>query len=81
MVNAATGFDYTRDELMQIGEQAVQLQRKLFLVCGGRDPDFLPYLEKPIPDGPSRGRRIDPEDFAAARRYYCQLWGWDDRAG
>ncbi len=31
MVNAATGFNFNFEELMEIGERAIQLQRKLFL--------------------------------------------------
>jgi aldehyde:ferredoxin oxidoreductase len=81
MVNAATGFDYTFDSLMRIGEAAVQLQRQLFVDCGGQDADWLPYLENPVPEGPSKGRRIERADFVAARKHYCQSWGWDDGAG
>ncbi len=81
LVNAATGFDYTFDDLLQIGEAAVQLQRRLYTACGGRDADLLPYLETPVPEGPSQGRRIDPQDFAAARAHYYKLWGWNDGAG
>jgi aldehyde:ferredoxin oxidoreductase len=77
MVNAATGFDYTFDDLMQIGEQAIQLQRKLYCAFGGTDEDLLPYMETPIPDGPTEGCRIAREDFAVARKYYTNLWGWD----
>ena len=77
MVNAATGFDYTFEDLMQIGEQAIQLQRKLYCDFGGTDEDLLPYIETPIPKGPSGGNRISREDFAAARDYYYKRWGWD----
>ncbi len=80
LVNAATGFDYRFADLMQIGEASVQLQRRLFAECGGRDTDWLPCLETPVPEGPSRGRRIAPADFAAARAHYYALWGWNDRA-
>ncbi len=76
MVNAATGFDYSCAALMQIGENAIQLQRELYEACGGRDADYLPYLETPVPDGPSAGNRINPEDFRAARRLYYRFWGW-----
>ncbi len=79
MVNAATGLDYTIDELMQIGANAIQLQRELFETCGGRDADYLPYLNTPVPEGPSGGRNIDPEDFRAARRHYYRIWGWGDQ--
>ncbi len=81
LVNAATGFDYTFDDLMQIGEAAVQLQRRLYAACGGRDADFLPYLASPVPEGPSKGRRVVPEDFAAARAHYYELWGWNTGTG
>ncbi|MCB2170278.1 MAG: hypothetical protein KQI78_21655 [Deltaproteobacteria bacterium] len=77
MVNAATGFDYTFDDLMQIGEQAVQLQRKLYCDFGGTDEELLPYMETPIPDGPTEGCRIAREEFVAARDHYYALWGWN----
>jgi len=77
MVNAATGFDYTFDDLMQIGEQAIQLQRTLYCAFGGRDEDLLPYMETPIPDGPTGGNRIFREDFTTARDHYYTLWGWN----
>jgi hypothetical protein len=61
---------------MRIGEQAIQLQRKLYCDFGGSDEDLLPYMETPIPDGPTEGCRIAREDFAAARKHYTDLWGW-----
>lgn len=77
MVNAATGFDYTFEDLMQIGEQAIQLQRKIYCDFGGTDEELLPYMETPIPDGPTRGNKISREDFTDARKHYYTLWGWD----
>ena len=77
MVNAATGFDYTFEDLMRIGENAIQLQRTLYIDFGGRDEDLLPYLETEIPAGPTRGNKIDRGDFAKAREHYYRLWGWD----
>jgi aldehyde:ferredoxin oxidoreductase len=79
MVNAATGFDYTFEELMQVGERAIQLQRRLYLDFGGADEDLLPYLETEIPDGPTKGNKLDREDFTAARAHYYELWGWDTK--
>jgi aldehyde:ferredoxin oxidoreductase len=77
IVNAATGFDYSFEDLMQIGEQAIQLQRKLYCDFGGTDEDLLPYMETPIPEGPTGGNKISREDFSAARAHYYALWGWD----
>lgn len=77
MVNAATGFDYAFDDLMQIGEQAIRLQRKLYLAFGGRDDDMPPFMEQALPDGPTKGNKISREDFATARDHYYELWQWD----
>jgi aldehyde:ferredoxin oxidoreductase len=77
MVNAATGFTYTFEDLMRIGENAIQRQRTLYIDFGGRDEDLLPYLETEIPAGPTQGNKIDRDDFAKAREHYYRLWGWD----
>ncbi len=77
MLNAATGVDFCFDDLMEIGERSIQLQRKLYLHLGGLDEDFLPFLGDEIPEGPSKGARIDREDFYQARKHYYNLMGWD----
>lgn len=77
LVNAATGFDFTFDELMAVGERAIQLQRRLYVAFGGSDEYLLPYMETAIPDGPTKGSRIAREDFTAARAHYYRIWGWD----
>ncbi len=74
MVNAATGFNYTFADLMEIGRHSVQLQRKLYYRLGGKDEDFLPYLEVELPNGPSRGNKIKKGDFDKAREHYNTLW-------
>jgi aldehyde:ferredoxin oxidoreductase len=81
MVNAATGFDYSFRELMQIGEQAIQLQRKLHTDFGGADETLPPFMEKEIPDGPTRGNKLSKADFEKARKHYYTLWGWDSTTG
>jgi aldehyde:ferredoxin oxidoreductase len=78
MLNAATGFDFGFDDLMEIGERAIQLQRKLYLDLGGTDEEFLSFLENEIPEGPSKGARIDRNDFYQARKHYYKLMGWDE---
>jgi len=78
MLNAATGFNFHFDDLMEIGERAIQLQRKLYIHLGGTDEEFLPFLETEIPEGPSKGARIDRNDFYQARKHYYTLMGWDE---
>jgi aldehyde:ferredoxin oxidoreductase len=77
MLNAATGFDYSFEDLMQLGENAVQLQRKLYLETGGSDEGLPPFMEKEIPDGPIKGNRLSGDDFDVAREHYYNIWGWD----
>ena len=79
MINGATGFDYDFAELMKLGEAAVQLQKKLFIDFGGSDEEFLPYLEKETPAGPTEGLKINKADFEIARKHYYRLWTWDKR--
>ncbi len=78
MVNAATGFQLSFEELMEIGERTIQLQRKLYLDLGGKDGAFLPFLEEEISSGPSRGAKISRSDFNHARKYYYKVMGWDE---
>ena len=77
MVNAATGLDFTFDDLMKIGEESIQLQRRLYERLGGKDETFLPYLAEEIPTGPSKGSKISESDFLEARKHYYSLWKWD----
>ena len=57
-MNAATGADYTLEELMQAGERIINAER-LFLVKAGftRKDDSLPkrLTEEPAPTGPAKG--------------------------
>ncbi len=78
IVNGATGFDFTFADLMKIGENAVQLQRKLFLDFGGSDEKLLAFMEKEIPHGPTKGQKIDRDDFEKTRKHYYSLWHWDN---
>ena len=71
MVNAATGWNTTVDELLKAGERTFQLQRALSCKLGvtAKD-DVLPELAiRPIPDGGQEGhvpnmRKMLPEYYA-----------------
>lgn len=78
MVQAATGMDLSFEELMKVGERSVQLQRKLHMRLGGQDEALLPFMQEPIPAGPSKGMKIDADDFDRARKHYYALWSWDE---
>jgi aldehyde:ferredoxin oxidoreductase len=78
MLNAATGFGMTTDEMMQVGERIWHLERVFNQNAGIRaEEDTLPqrFFDEPIPDGPQKGavskmRELLPE--------YYKLRGWDE---
>lgn len=81
-VKAATGWDVSFQEALNVGRRAVNLMR-VFNIKGGLMPD----LEQPstrygsIPvDGPVKGRGIMPHWEQMLDNYY-QLMGWDRKTG
>lgn len=78
ILNAATGFTMTTDEMMKVGEQIWHMER-VFNQNAGIKPeeDTLPqrFFDDPILDGPQKGavskmRELLPE--------YYKLRGWDE---
>jgi aldehyde:ferredoxin oxidoreductase len=80
MVRAVTGWDVTADELEQVGERIINLER-LFNVREGvrRRDDVLPWrvMHEPIPAGPSAGMYCPPAELEAMLDEYYRLRGWD----
>ena len=83
LVRAATGWHCTLWELMKVGERRVNMMRQLNARRGfSREQDRLPArLSDPLPDGPSAGRRVDPEAQARMQDEYYGLMGWDVGTG
>lgn len=57
-LNAATGADYTLEELMQAGERIINAERQFLVKAGfSRKNDSLPQrlLQTPMPKGPAKG--------------------------
>ena len=57
-LNAATGVDYTLEELMQAGERIINAERQFLVKAGfSRKNDSLPrrLLQTPMPKGPAKG--------------------------
>jgi aldehyde:ferredoxin oxidoreductase len=82
-VRAATGWDVTVDELLEIGERAVNLAR-VFNVREGfnRSDDTLPdRLHAPLEGGPLTGTSIDRDAFEGAISALYTLKGWDPATG
>jgi aldehyde:ferredoxin oxidoreductase len=83
LVRCTTGWDCTFWELMKAGERRVNMMRQLNAIRGfTRDQDLLPVrLSDPLPDGPSKGRHVDPEAFSMMLDRYYRMMGWDRETG
>jgi aldehyde:ferredoxin oxidoreductase len=78
LLNNATGYNYSVDEMMQAGERIWNLERLFNLKAGlSKADDTLPkrLLENPIPSGPNKGKvhrlgELLPE--------YYKIRGWNE---
>jgi aldehyde:ferredoxin oxidoreductase len=81
ILNAVTGRDWNKEELMKIGERKVNLER-LFNLREGLKPadDTLPWriLNEPLPDGPSEGAVVNLEPMLDE---YYEARCWDSETG
>jgi len=80
LINAATGFSYTLDEMMLAGERIWNLER-VFNIKAGMVPerdDTLPrrLLEEPMPEGPHKGHVVR---LKVLLKYYYKVRGWDEK--
>ncbi len=75
-INAATGYDFTLDEIMQIGERIWCLKRTLNNLWGIRQSDdVLPKrLRTALEDGPTEGIAVEIDDLL---KDYYKLRGLD----
>jgi aldehyde:ferredoxin oxidoreductase len=77
LLNAATGLDYSLEEVCTAGERIFNAER-LFLTEAGfsRKDDTLPprIVSEPMPDGPAKGMVCRLEEMLEE---YYRLRGWD----
>ncbi len=78
LLAAATGFDYTVEEMLKCGERIWNLER-VFNLKAGLDPtqDTLPkrFLEEAMPEGPNKGAVVRLKDMLPE---YYRVRGWDE---
>jgi len=81
MLSAATGWDMTPEELVRIGERAVNLTRVFNVKLGiDRKDDHLPArASEEMPEGTSKGQKISKEDLDTMLNEYYMERGWDER--
>jgi len=78
LLNAATGLDYTMEDLMLAGERIWNQERLFNLKAGFTKADDTVsrrMLEEPLPDGPAEGNVLRLDEMLPE---YYQLRGWDE---
>ncbi len=77
-VNAATGWDMTTEEAMQVGRRAINLMRAFNFRNGITGPDMPSKRYGSTPaDGPAAGKGIS-QHFPGMLAKYYDMMGWDE---
>ena len=79
LMNALTGLDISKEQLLRIGERVVTMEKMFNLRFGATaDADTLPekFLKEPIAEGPSAGAMVDLKPMV--RDFYSKM-GWDEQ--
>jgi aldehyde:ferredoxin oxidoreductase len=83
ILNAATGWNMTMKEYMQVGERAIDLTRAFNAREGlTRSDDQLPKrMMEPLPDGQFAGKPFTQEMLDSMLDNFYELRGWDKKTG
>lgn len=82
MLSAATGWDFTLEEALEVGKRVVNLLR-VFNIRHGLISDqetLTPSYSSAPMDGPLKGKNIRP-DWEYMKRHYYEQMGWDRETG
>lgn len=82
-VNAVTGWDFTVEELLNVGERVMQAERAFNIRHGltpADDYNISPRLLEAPKDGKAMGRAVGPYIVGMIDEYY-DLMGWDRKTG
>lgn len=79
MINAVTGWDISREQLLEIGERIWNIERLFNVRDGlGRKHDMPPRLwVEPIKEGMYKGIGVDLDKYEKLLDEYYDLHGWD----
>ncbi len=79
LIHAASGWDYTKKDLQEVGMRVIDLERMFNNREGiSRKDDTLPkrYFDDPSPMKIAKGHHIDRKEFAGMLSRYYKLRGW-----
>ena len=80
-VNAITGWETSLWELLRATERS-EVMARIFNNREGFGPEddrLFRRLHEPIPAGPLKGQRIDPDRMKKAIQLYYEMMGWDEQ--
>mgnify|MGYP002064563746 CR=1 FL=1 len=78
-IKAITGWETSLFEILRVSERS-NVMARVFNNREGFSPAddrVIRRWHEPMPDGPLKGQRIDPEEFQAAIEMYYEISGWD----
>lgn len=81
LVKYTAGLEFTPAEFKEIAKRVIDLERIINMREGiTRADDTLPrrYFDDEMPDGKTRGQKIDRQEFARMLSLYYKLRNWDD---
>ena len=83
IIKAATGWNICDEELSQIAERILSLEKSINVLAGlGRKDDYPPQrLYEPIPSGPFTGISLDKKKITEMLRKHDEFHGWDAETG
>lgn len=84
LMEAVTGFSYTQDDVLQVGERINNLARAYNVREGlTREDDTLPdrLMDEPVPGGASKGHSISRDELKLMLDDYYAARGWDIETG
>jgi aldehyde:ferredoxin oxidoreductase len=80
LYSLATGIEVDEKTMMKAAERVYNIERAFGVRMGiSRKDDVLigKWATEPVPNGPFKGEKIEPEKFQAMLDEYYQLRGWD----
>ncbi len=80
LIYLATGLEFTKEELVQVGQRVIDLERLINMREGiTRQDDTLParYFDEPMTGRRTKGHQIDRAKFAQMLDEYYALHNWD----
>jgi aldehyde:ferredoxin oxidoreductase len=80
LIYLATGLEFTKDELVNVGRRVIDLERVINMREGiTRKDDTLParYFDEPMNGRKTKGHYIDRDKFGKMLDEFYALHGWD----